>query len=579
MNSEPTSPISTAPTSDSPFHEGERQIQKRLGVEDIDKWARQVVRSYLPPQHQTFYSAQPFLVAAARDEKGAPWATLLVGEEGFITSPDDRTLRIEANPVSGDPLSNAWTSNPDVGLLGIELETRRRNRVNGRVESHANALILSVDQTFGNCPQYIHPRVWKRTQLTSPAETTHHGHLTKSQRTTLEAADTFFIASGHRGEQARAHYGMDASHRGGQPGFVIVEDDRTLLFPDYSGNNHFNTLGNLSCDPSVGLLFVDFATGSLLQLTGQAEIIWHGPEVDRIPGAERLVRIRIDHVVENRNAIPLRWEEPSSAMRTLTLVEKRPESDDVTSFFFRSSDGVPLPTFEPGQYLPLAVPIEGEDRATERTYSLSNSPSEGLYRITVKREPKGLVSRTLHDDVEVETQFESGAPSGEFVLVDTADPIVFLSSGIGLTPLVAMLKAIAEKATRGEPTPKVTWIHGARDSAHHALAEEVRQAGALLPSFSQTTFFSQPKPTDQEGIDYDKKGRIGAEALDLIGADPSTRFYLCGPGPFMSLVVSELEGRGISPDRIHHESFGPSSVASDSARPDARVEAGDAVGD
>ena len=256
------------PHDESPFHVGEQQVQERLGVRDIEDWARKVVRGYLPEQHRAFHTALPFLVAAARDREGRPWVTLLTGPEGFVTSPDTSSLVIDARTALGDALEGALVEGADIGILGIELATRRRNRVNGRIaEDGSGALVCAVEQTFGNCPQYIRQREWYRVEdepVGLPAMGT---RLTRAQRDWVAAADTFFIASGHRGEGEDPAFGMDASHRGGEPGFVQIVSETRLVFPDYAGNNHFNTIGNLVLDPRVGLLFVDFETGGLLQLS------------------------------------------------------------------------------------------------------------------------------------------------------------------------------------------------------------------------------------------------------------------------------------------------------------------------
>ena len=146
-----------------PFHEGEQRVHERLGVRGIEDWARKVVRPYLPEQHRAFHTSLPFLVAAARDARGRPWATLLAGRDGFVTSPDPRTLRIDARPVRGDALEGALGEGADLGLLGIEFGTRRRNRLNGRVARDGSGVLLcAVEQTFGNCPQYIREREWRR---------------------------------------------------------------------------------------------------------------------------------------------------------------------------------------------------------------------------------------------------------------------------------------------------------------------------------------------------------------------------------------------------------------------------------
>ena len=226
-------------TEESPFHAGEREVQTRLGVRGIEDWARKVVRPYLPAEHRDFHTALPFLVVAARDDKDRPWATLLTGPDGFVTSPDSGSLVIDAKPGPGDALNGRLGAGADIGILGIELATRRRNRVNGRIQTNGSgALVFAVDQAFGNCPQYIREREWRRVDGVPPGKPQIGNHLSAPQKKAISSADTFFIASGHRGDGEATSFGMDASHRGGEPGFVSVESDTRLVFPDFAGNNH-----------------------------------------------------------------------------------------------------------------------------------------------------------------------------------------------------------------------------------------------------------------------------------------------------------------------------------------------------
>ena len=187
--------------NESPFHLGEQEVPRRLGVRDIEDWARKVVRDHLPEDHRSFHTALPFLVVAGRDTRSRPWATLLTGPDGFVTSANPRSLVIDAKPVPGDGLEAALLPGADIGILGIELTSRRRNRVNGTIsDSGSNTLVFSVDQSFGNCPQYIRERAWRRVD-NEPAGIPDRGtRLTPSQRAWIAAADTFFIASGYRAE-------------------------------------------------------------------------------------------------------------------------------------------------------------------------------------------------------------------------------------------------------------------------------------------------------------------------------------------------------------------------------------------
>ena len=539
----------------TPFHSGERAVQERMGVrEQIEPFARRVVRPFMPEEHRTFYSSLPFVALAARDETGRPWATLLAGEHGFITTPDARTLKLAAGLAPGDALEAGLEPGADVGLLGIEFSTRRRNRVNGRVAPRgAGSLTVSVDQSFGNCPQYIHPREWIAAPRHRQPSAGRYDRLTTAATEWIEQADTFFIASGHREAGEEAFFGMDASHRGGEPGFVKVLDDRTLVFPDYAGNNHFNTIGNLVMDPSVGLLFVDFEQGSLLQLSGTATIDWSSDAVAEIPGARRLVQVSVERVVLLRDALPIRWKQGGDALRSLRVVEKRRESADVTSFVLEARDGGELPDFEPGQHLPLEVALPGQSQRVLRSYSLSSAPNGSSYRLSIKREPEGVVSRFLHDETEPGDFLSARVPAGDFVLRPGARPVVLISAGVGLTPMLSMLEALS---ANHEQRP-VWFLHGVRDGLQHPLAEEVKAATALTDRIRAHVSYSQPRSDDVAGRDYDHEGRVDGELIAGLLPTLDADFYLCGPVAFMGEVAEDLVERGVPEAQIHSESFGP----------------------
>jgi ferredoxin-NADP reductase/predicted pyridoxine 5'-phosphate oxidase superfamily flavin-nucleotide-binding protein len=540
----------------SPFHEGERHVQSLLGVrESIEPWARQVVRPVLPEEHRAFHTALPFLVAAARDAHGRPWVTLLTGPEGFVRSPDPHHLRIATRPQPGDALESQLKAGAELGLLGIELATRRRNRVNGRiVGSGADGLVFEVGQSFGNCPQYIHEREWHRVTPASPAvPAKRHRRLTASMRRWVGAADTLFIGSGHRGSGESAAYGMDASHRGGAPGFVRMEDDTRLVIPDYAGNNHYNTIGNLVMDSAAGLLFVDFERGSMLQLTGRTVIDWDSDAVAEHPGARRLIVFELDEAVELTEVLPLRWSAATGSVRSLRVIEKTRESEDVTSFVFASRDGGPLANFEAGQHLPIELEVPDHDEPVRRTYSLSGAPGDGRYRISVKREPQGLASRHLHDAVEVGAIIQARAPAGDFVLGHDARPVVLLSAGVGVTPMLAMLHALAEPT---EVRP-VWFIHGARDGRHHPLAAEARGLGEGHARLDVHVSYSRPSPDDEPGKHFDTRGRVDGHLVASLLPDLDAEYYLCGPTAFMAGMRGDLLARGVAAERIHAETFGP----------------------
>jgi predicted pyridoxine 5'-phosphate oxidase superfamily flavin-nucleotide-binding protein len=293
----------------SRFHAGELRVQARAGVpEQFAHRAAAAIRDHMPEQHRQFFSQLPFLFLGALDADGQPWATVLAGEPGFVTAPDARTLRIAGGLLPGDPLQGQLLPGRHVGGLGLVPATRRRNRVNGVIASvDGEVLSVAVNQSFGNCPQYIQQRAPRRAALPVQALVVRAAALNAQDRALIERADTFFIASANLDAQAGAARGVDVSHRGGRPGFVHVDADGTLLAPDFMGNFFFNTLGNLVKSPRAGLLFVDFDSGDLLHLAVEGEIIWDGPLVEAFEGAERLLRFRVREVVRNSGALPLRW--------------------------------------------------------------------------------------------------------------------------------------------------------------------------------------------------------------------------------------------------------------------------------
>eukprot|EP01065_Artemidia_motanka_P013732 TRINITY_DN176_c0_g2_i11.p1 TRINITY_DN176_c0_g2~~TRINITY_DN176_c0_g2_i11.p1 ORF type:complete len:570 (+),score=212.61 TRINITY_DN176_c0_g2_i11:76-1710(+) len=534
--------------SDSPFHAGEHEVQERLGCRDIEEWARQVIRPFMPDQHRLFYKQLPYLVAAARDRQGRAWVTLIAGRPGFIGSPDARHLSVAALPARGDALDGELQPGSDIGFLGIMPEARRRNRVNGSVSSVGERrFMFEVGQSFGNCPQYIKERQW-RYVTADPGAAVRSSVLSSAQRNRIGSADTFYIGSGYRGSGDNAAFGMDASHRGGPAGFVSVLSDRKLEFPDYSGNNHFNTLGNIVRDPRIGMIFVDFATGGTLQLTGRASITWRPTAEQRGGGALRMIVVEIDEVVEVSGALPLRWE--SVADTPMRVVAKRAESADVTSFEF---DGLyePLAAFRAGQHLPLQFKMQG-GALVSRSYSLSNGPGAARYRISVKREEKGLVSRFLHDSVSVGDVLLTSGPSGDFCITDWERPTVLVGAGVGVTPMLSMLAACVQQ---GLDTP-VVFVHGVRDGGHHPFAKEVAALAQGRPHVRTHVAYSRPRPEDA-GM-FDSSGRVDAALLaKLVPGDVGdAQYFLCGPSSFMSSVKQQLEELGVSSDDVHYETFG-----------------------
>jgi predicted pyridoxine 5'-phosphate oxidase superfamily flavin-nucleotide-binding protein len=281
------------------YHEGELEAQRRAGVLLNAERIGRSIHGEIPPLAQRFAAEQRFVILGAADAEGRVWATVLHGEPGFLSSPADDVLRIGAEPWPGDPLAPALATETDVGLLVIDPSTRRRIRVNGRARPDgAHGIEVTTREVYANCPKYIRQRSVDLSLVPGdPGVRVERGAaLTPAQATLLQAIDTLFLASQH------PVVGADVSHRGGPRGFVHVPSPDRVVIPDYSGNMMFNTVGNLTADPRAGLLLVDFGGGETLQLSGRATIVWDRERVAAFEGAERLIEIAVDAVVETGGA-------------------------------------------------------------------------------------------------------------------------------------------------------------------------------------------------------------------------------------------------------------------------------------
>lgn len=291
----------------SVFHQGELSVQQKAGVSGmVAQYATKAIRPFMPDQHREFYTQLPMIMLGLIDHRGRPWATAAFGAPGFITSPDKNTLVIDGHPLFADALTLQTNDHNKIGLLGIEPETRRRNRMNGYIERAAQgALHIHVDQSFGNCPQYIQRRDMTLKPAQPDVNIQYSQSLGAEETAFIHAADTFFIASRSANLSNDPTSGVDVSHRGGRQGFVKVEDNGTLSFPDFSGNRFFNTLGNIASDGRVGLFFPDFQTGDAVFITGRGEIRWDDPRINDLKGAERIINITPEKIVSAAGALPI----------------------------------------------------------------------------------------------------------------------------------------------------------------------------------------------------------------------------------------------------------------------------------
>jgi ferredoxin-NADP reductase/MOSC domain-containing protein YiiM/predicted pyridoxine 5'-phosphate oxidase superfamily flavin-nucleotide-binding protein len=310
-------------------------MQLRLGVADrIERLGRRMIQRRMSDRQQAFFSELSLLFVGTADAVGRPWASVLAGPPGFLQPLEGSALHVKARPMYGDPLNRTLLEGAPIGTLGMRFETRTRVRMNGTL-AHVSegAFEIQVAQSFGNCDGYIQAREpilepnvsaigEKRAVRRAKA-------LNKSEAALVARADTFFIASQSAGA-ADWTDGLDVSHRGGRPGFVIVAHESSLLFPDYAGNCLFNTLGNLELDPRAGLLFIDFETGDTLQVAGEVEILWERHHTRRFPGAERVVAFRVEETLYIEGALPVSWtfRDDSPVLDTFEAIERRAPAAD-----------------------------------------------------------------------------------------------------------------------------------------------------------------------------------------------------------------------------------------------------------
>ncbi|WP_432379176.1 pyridoxamine 5'-phosphate oxidase family protein [Duganella sp. P38] len=428
---------------------------------------------------------------------------------------------------------------------------------------------MSVTQSFGNCPQYIQhrqhspaPADGRKVQVQRSAA------LSAADRELIARADTFFIASANMAADAGRGRGVDVSHRGGRPGFVRVDDERTLTAPEFVGNYFFNTMGNLLNNPRAGLLFIDFERGDMLHIAVEGEIIWDGPQLQAFAGAEKLLRFHVREVVRNAGALPFRWTDPKPAMqnartgsweeadrvqaaaaltaswRPFTVVDVVQESSDVRSFHLEPADGLGVAAHVPGQFVSVRVPAWAEQGAASqiRSYTISDAPNGRRYRISVKQQ--GVVSSWLHAHLAPGAQIELMGPGGEFTFEEgTQRPVVMLSAGIGITPMIAMLNGLLVNGSRTRHKHPIHFIHGAREVAHpfavHLQTLAMGHGNLAL---------------------HVQRERIDMQALKTLLPFDDYDFYLCGPAGFMQDMYDGLRKLSVPDERIRFEAFGPASV-------------------
>ncbi|WP_147422028.1 pyridoxamine 5'-phosphate oxidase family protein [Salipaludibacillus neizhouensis] len=277
------------------YHQGEIEVQEKSCLREEASRISKIIRNDIPDVAARFIERQVMLIIGLKDEKGFVWASLVYGEPGFVKAVDQQTISVLSLPFKSDPLFVGMKAGNNLGILAIEFATRKRMRLNGLItQVHDTGFNVKTREVYSNCPKFIHSRKFSGFETMKSIETKKSTQLDKGQIEKIRLADTFFIATHH------LESGADVSHRGGLPGFVHIVDPCTLVIKDYTGNAMFNTLGNLVENPQMGLLFLDFEAGDLLQVNGEATVQWEG--------TEKSIYFNVRQIRSVIGGFPLRWE-------------------------------------------------------------------------------------------------------------------------------------------------------------------------------------------------------------------------------------------------------------------------------
>jgi uncharacterized protein len=287
------------------YHAGEIAVQTKAGVRRQAERLGAGIGGVITRDRAEYVAEQHLAVLGTVDPRGYAWASVVTGKAGFIQALDERTLRVAAVPAAGDPARENLARPAHAALIVPDLALRRRLRLNGAGRIASGIIELRAEQVYGNCSHYIQSRepVGERQWKTGDnIRVERASELSAGHQRLIASADTFFIATDH------PESGADISHRGGNPGFVRVASSRRLAIPDYAGNNMFNTLGNITVNPRVGLLFIGFESGRTLQLSGRAAIDWDPARAATLAGAARIIDFELDELIDNPHGFPLLYD-------------------------------------------------------------------------------------------------------------------------------------------------------------------------------------------------------------------------------------------------------------------------------
>jgi ferredoxin-NADP reductase/predicted pyridoxine 5'-phosphate oxidase superfamily flavin-nucleotide-binding protein len=537
------------------FHPGELIVQALANEADIAQRNSTVVSKHIIKGALSFIEQQSMTVVSSTDENNQIWTSVLFGEPGFITAQDDQHILINREKIIQQPNDPLWKNiedNSQVGLVIIELSTRRRLRVNGNISLLSNGQYeVTVAQTYPNCPKYIQRRQPNLSEgvLTYKAPTPQSGsELTSEQLTLINSSDSFFVGSG-----VTEHHN-DASYRGGDPGFVSIVNNRQLLIPDYKGNSMFNTLGNFESNEHAGLVFIDFENNKLFQLTGTAKVLWDQVDESNVTGGtKRYWHFNVTSWQETALPPALNWtffeyspHNPKPIVSdefSLVVCDTMKKSGRIKSFKLTAKDGDILPAFEPGSHLPVAIELSTSNTIL-RNYSITSSSHDNrFYEIAVQQEIHGGGgSNYMHKQLSVGQTIKAKSPVNAFSLSSVGKHHILIAGGIGIAPILSMLRHLSQNNESYELHYSVK-----TDKDLAFKAEIVGLAG-------NNVHFYCTKGNSVEGM---LPTRLDINSL-IKENNKASHVYICGPIKMIEAAKDAADENNWQPGHVHYESFGSS---------------------
>ena len=531
-----------------PFHKGELTVQTKLGVSDTARSNGVVITNRIPGAALNFISQQSMVILGSTDINARIWSSAIFGHTGFIEALDPSTVKIDFSDTSisiTDPFWSNIQSNNQLGIIVIELGSRRRLRINGRIEKISEYVYhINVEQAYPNCPQYIQRRHILRAKKASSANNSSDicgCNLNKNQRNIISNADTFFVSSSH------PEQGNDVSHRGGKPGFVQIISNNQLRIPDYPGNSMFNTLGNFELNSAAGLVFIDFINKKVLQLTGTAKVLWHIENTDiETAGTLRFWQFDIESWRESSISFDIEWEYLDASphnpevsnenINTNTKLKLRvdkiiQQSDKVKSYILKSDKT--LPEFDAGSHLEVTL---NNDNSLIKHYSILSNPNDlSHYEIAVLEQPDSNGgSYAMHHYIKRGDILNCSAPRNEFPVYEKAEHSILIAGGIGITPILSILESLESRQQSYE-------LHyTARSESDLIYSDRIKSITGDI-----CTFYTSA----------DNESRLNLNTL-LNKPVSTSHVYVCGPVRLINAVREISEKNKWNNTNIHFESFG-----------------------